>query len=188
MKRELTGKLVEKPSLSLPSKDHAIYWDQSLSRLGLMITGKGHKSWSVQYRAGGRSRRIMLDGRPQPEASPRSGSRHFEPSRLEGDDPAAAKKKAQDSKDRHVRRHRGELPACRSKEPSIGRFVTPNVSSVLPEFRDKPIGEIRRRNIASLLDAIVGENGEVIVTGLEDSGVHDDEPNVRCPSATSARL
>jgi hypothetical protein len=62
MKRELTAKLVEKPSLSLPSKDHAIYWDQSLGRLGLMITGKGHKSWSVQYRAGGRSRRIMLDG------------------------------------------------------------------------------------------------------------------------------
>jgi len=52
MKRELKAKVVEKPSLSLPSKDHAIYWDQSLGRLGLMITGKGHKSWSVQYRAG----------------------------------------------------------------------------------------------------------------------------------------
>src|ERR1700733_5444330 len=30
--------------------------------------------------------------RRHPQASPRSGSRHFEPSRLEGDDPAAAKK------------------------------------------------------------------------------------------------
>jgi integrase len=33
---------------------------------------------------------------------------------------------------------------------------------VLPEFQDKPIGEIRRSNIASLLDAIVEENGEVM--------------------------
>ena len=33
---------------------------------------------------------------------------------------------------------------------------------VLPELRDKPIGEIRRSNIASLLDVVVEENGEVM--------------------------
>jgi hypothetical protein len=161
MKRKLTAKLVEKPSLSLPSKDHAIYWDQSLGRLGLMITGKGHKSWSVQYRAGGRSRRIMLDG-ISTSSKPAIRLTAFEPSRLEGDDPAAAKKKARDSKDRHVRRHRGELPACRSKEPSIGRFVTPNARASCLNFAISRSARSGAETSPVCLDAIVGENGEVI--------------------------
>ena len=47
MKRDLTAKLVEKPPLPPASRDRVIYWDQSLSRLGLMVTNKGHKSWIV---------------------------------------------------------------------------------------------------------------------------------------------
>jgi len=99
---------------------------------------------------------------PQPQASPRPGSRHFEPSRLEGDDPAAAKKKARDSKDRHVRRHRGELPACRSKEPSIGRFVAPNARASCLNFAISRSARSGAETSPVCLDAIVGENREVI--------------------------
>jgi hypothetical protein len=56
------GEACRKALLVTAVKGPRDLWDQSLGRLGLMITGKGHKSWSVQYRAGGRSRRIMLDG------------------------------------------------------------------------------------------------------------------------------
>jgi hypothetical protein len=37
-----------------------IYWDDGLPSFGLMVTRNGHKSYVVQYRAGGQSRRMDL--------------------------------------------------------------------------------------------------------------------------------
>ena len=93
MKRELTAKLVEKPPLPPALKDRAIYWDRSLSRLGLMVTDKGHKSWIVQYPVGGRSRRITLDGVLSLKEA-RDNAHDILSPVAKGNDPAAAKRKA----------------------------------------------------------------------------------------------
>ncbi len=37
-----------------------IYWDAAMPGFGFMVTANGHKSYVVQYRAAGRSRRMHL--------------------------------------------------------------------------------------------------------------------------------
>jgi integrase len=162
MKRELTAKFVERPDLPPASKDRVIYWDQSLRRLGLMVTGKGHRSWIVQYRAGGRSRRVTLDGILSLKEA-RDKAHDILSQVAKGDDPAAAKRKARSAKvdtfsaiaESYLRIGAKNLRSAALYRRTLERLV-------LPHFRDKPIGEIRRSNIASLLDAIVEENGEVM--------------------------
>jgi hypothetical protein len=56
MKHKLTSGFIA--NLPAPAKDRAIYWESSF---GLMVTAKGHKSFVVQYRAGGISRRMSLN-------------------------------------------------------------------------------------------------------------------------------
>jgi hypothetical protein len=162
MKRDLTAKLVEKPPLPPTSKDRVIYWDQSLSRLGLMVANKGHKSWIVQYRVGDRSRRITLDGVLDLKEA-RDKAHDILSQVAKGDDPAAAKSKARTAKvdtfgaiaESYLRIGAKNLRSAALYRRTLERLV-------LPEFRDKPIGEIRRSNIASLLDDIVEQNGEVM--------------------------
>jgi hypothetical protein len=93
MKLVLAAKLAEKPPLPPAPTDRVIYWDQSLDRLGLMVTDKGHKSWIVQYRVNGRSRRITLD-RILSLKEARDRAHEILSQVAKGDDPAAAKRKA----------------------------------------------------------------------------------------------
>jgi integrase len=162
MKRELTAKFVEKPPLPRVAQDRAIYWDQSLSRLGLMVTSRGHKSWIIQYRMGGRSRRVTLDGILSLKEA-RDQAHEILSQVAKGDDPAGAKRKARAAKvdtfgaiaESYLRIGAKNLRSAALYRRTLERLV-------LPEFQDKPIGEIRRSNVASLLDAIVEENGVVM--------------------------
>jgi integrase len=161
MKRDLTAKFVEKPPLPPTSNDRAIYWDQSLSRLGLMVTGKGHKSWIVQYRVSGKSRRITLDGVLSLKEA-RDKAHDILSQVAKGDDPAAAKKARTAKVDTFGAIAESYLRIGAKNLRSAALYRRTLERLVLPEFRDKPIGEIRRSNIASLLDDIVEHNGEVM--------------------------
>jgi hypothetical protein len=41
--------------------DRTIFWDTKTSGFGLQVTAAGHKSFVIQYRADGRSRRMAID-------------------------------------------------------------------------------------------------------------------------------
>ena len=46
--------------LETPGAGRTTFWDEGLPGFGLMVTANGHKSYVVQYRASGRSRRMHL--------------------------------------------------------------------------------------------------------------------------------
>src|SRR5690349_4677037 len=59
MKTKLTPAFVLRAPL--PERgDRAIYWDEGLPGFGLIVTANGHKSFVVQYRANGVSRRLTF--------------------------------------------------------------------------------------------------------------------------------
>src|SRR5262249_49355777 len=57
MKHKLTPGFVAKPPLPDEGRDRVTYWE---GNFGLMVTSKGHKSFVVQSRAKGQSRRMSL--------------------------------------------------------------------------------------------------------------------------------
>jgi hypothetical protein len=161
MRRELTAKFVERPDLPPSPKDRVIYWDQFFRRLGLMVTCTGHRSWIVQYRADGGSRRITLDGILSLKEA-RDKAHDVLSQVAKGIDPAA-KRKAKAAKEdtfgviaeNYLRIGAKNLRSAALYRRTLDRLV-------LPEFRHTPIGKIRRSDIASLLDVIVEDNGEVM--------------------------
>jgi hypothetical protein len=76
MRQKLTPTVVlnAKPA---PGAERTIFWDETLPGFGLMATANGHKSFVFQYRTGGVSRRMKLDGeflRHESEREKKSGS------------------------------------------------------------------------------------------------------------------
>jgi hypothetical protein len=60
MRKKLTPAFCQKATAE-PGAERTIYWDETLSGFGLCVTATGHRSFVVQYRTNGRSRRMVLD-------------------------------------------------------------------------------------------------------------------------------
>ena len=60
MRIRLTPAFAARATTTTPDTARTTYWDAGMPGFGLMVTANGHRSYVVQYRAAGRSRRMHL--------------------------------------------------------------------------------------------------------------------------------
>jgi integrase len=157
MKTNLSPPFVERAEAE-PGKDRSIYWD-TLDGFGLMVTAAGHKSYVVQYRANGRSRRMTL------KANLKLGEARKEAKAIlgkvaEDGDPLAEKRKAAAAADNTLQsvcenyfaREGKKLRTVSDRQRTLHRLVYPKLGT-------RQIEDIERKDIVRLLDKIEDENG-----------------------------
>src|SRR6516162_7805981 len=92
MKTNLSPAFIERAEAE-PGADRSIYWDTALPGFGLMVTANGHKSFVVQYRANGRSRRQTISAQLKLREA-RNEARAIMGRVAKGGDPLDEKRKA----------------------------------------------------------------------------------------------
>jgi integrase len=165
--KRLTDLFVDK--VKPPARGRVEYFDSVFGGLALRVTDRGHKSWSVFYRMGGRLRRFTLGSCPPIKLAQarREASDALERAR-QGTDPALEKKAQrlspspeadtfrvllQDYLDRYARKNMAPATYKETKR-SLER-------DVLPQWRDRPISKITRGDVIGLVDAIAARGAEV---------------------------
>jgi integrase len=140
-------------------RERVVYWDEAMPGFGLMVTGRGHKSYVVQYRANSRSKRMHLKaGLTLSEA--RKEAKAILGAVAKGGDPLGERRKAEraDSDtlkaivEEYLSREGGRLRTIDERRTVLKRLV-------LPKLGARQIGDISRSDIARLLDRIADENG-----------------------------
>ncbi len=164
----LTAKNVAKLTLPPGKQDH-IQWDIEVRGFGYRLragaSGKVLRSWIVQYRAGGGTRRVLLGSASVLAAeAARAAAKKLLAAVALGQDPQA---------ERAERRHRDRLTLravideyLQAKRPDVraNTFILMRRYLTGPYFRTlhgKPVDGITRKDIATRLLAIVGDNGSV---------------------------
>ena len=123
-----------------------------------MVTNSGHKSWVVQYRAGGKSHRITRKERFFSLEEARAKALETLSKVARGEDPAI--KAAKDPTLSEIAENYLRIEGKRFRSSALYRRTLQRL--VLPKLGKMPIGKIERLQIANLLDRIVEENGEVM--------------------------
>lgn len=159
----LTPQFVKKAAAA-EGAARTIYWDTGLEGFGLMVTATGHKSWVVQYRAKGASRRYTIPGKLT-LAKARKKARAVQGAVAEGRDPVTEerRKKAEPANtlkaiaEEYLRREekKGELRSLGERRRIFERYLYPKLGS-------RQIGDIKRSDITRLLDKIENDNGPVM--------------------------
>ena len=158
MRAKLTPQLLASAKAE-PGANRTIVWDTSLPSFGLVVTAAGHRSYVVQYRANGRSRRMAI------KATLGLGEARKEARAILGKvakdrDPLAERRKAEASADntlqsvteKYFQREGKKLRRVKERQRTLARLV-------LPRLGAKQIEDVRRSDIVSLLDRIEDENG-----------------------------
>jgi integrase len=171
MRVKLTPTFIEKAPLP-SSGDRVIYWDDSQRGFGLAVTKAGHRSFLVQYRVANRSRRMHLgaatrDGLSAARdrarkllgdvAGGRALRRPFDPL-VERRKEEALRRGANSLRavcDAYFEFRGDDLRSAEQQKAHLERLVYPTLGRRL-------IGEIRRKDIVTLLDGIAEENGPVM--------------------------
>jgi integrase len=139
-------------------KDRTLYWDASLPGFGLMVMAKGHRSYVAQYRANGQSRRVTLANAAQVDLeAARKQARKLFGEVAGGQDPAAEKRKVERYTlkavcENYLAREGDKLRSLQTRQATLTRLV-------YPVLGERPIEEVRRRDIAALLDKVQDERG-----------------------------
>jgi integrase len=156
MKSKLTPGLVLRAACE-PGKPRTYIWDTELKGFGLLITSNNSKSYVVQYRAGGRSRRMTLSGTLGVAEAKREAKKILgEVAR--GNDPAELRRKqAAEGTFRAIAENyfRHEGPKLRSLAERRRVFER----LIYPTFAARQIDSIARRDVIHLLDKVEDQNG-----------------------------
>jgi integrase len=163
MRAKLTPQLVASVKAD-PTTDRTIIWDESLPNFGLVITAAGHRSFIVQYRANGRSRRMAI------KATLRLGEARKEARAILGKvakdrDPLTERRKAEASAEntlqsvaeKYFQREGKTLRTVKERRRTLARLVFPRLGA-------KQIEDIKRSDIVKLLDRIEDESGPAMAS------------------------
>ena len=142
--------------------DRTIFWDTQTRGFGLQVTAAGHRSFVIQYRANGRSRRMAIDGVLGLEAA-RKRAKILLGEVAHDRDPLserrAARARVEDTfqaiAESFFAREGKKLRTGEDRRQAMARLVYPVMGAV-------PIADIRRSDIVRLLDRIEDENGPVM--------------------------
>src|SRR5260370_947431 len=182
MRQKLTPAFVLSPPM--PSKGRIVYWDTTQRGFGLRVTSTGHKSYVVQYRAGGgRSGTDRLATIP---ATLKLDDARKEAKKIAGDvakggDPVAGKREEQEARKLAVDSTVKAVVesyftiACGMVRDEDGRTTfNGRLRSaawqmryvfeplVYPRIGDIQIQELKRSQIVTMLDQIARKNGPVM--------------------------
>jgi integrase len=132
------------------------FWDEAMPGFGLMVAHNGHKSYVVQYRAGGRSKRMHLKtGLTLSDA--RREAKAILGAVAKGGDPLTERRKAESGTlkaifEEYLAREGNQLRTIHERRTVLERLV-------LPKLGSRQINDITRTDIVRLLDRIADENG-----------------------------
>jgi integrase len=141
--------------------DRTIFWDSRTPGFGLQVTAAGHRSFVIQYRANGRSRRMAIDGVLSLEAA-RKRAKALLGEVAHDRDPLAERRaniaREQDTfqavSESYFAREGKKLRTGEERRQTLARLVYPIIGA-------RPIADIRRSDIVLLLDRIEDKNGPV---------------------------
>jgi integrase len=163
--KKLTDLFVDR--VKPPKRGRDEYFDAVFGGLALRVTDRGHKSWSLFYRMGGRLRRFTLGNYPpiKPAQARREAGDALERAR-QGIDPAVEKKARrlsaesdtfgillQDYLERYARKNTAPAMFKETKRTIECDF--------LPVWRDRPISGITRRDVIDVIDGIAARGAEI---------------------------
>jgi integrase len=165
MRVNLTPAFVLKAPLPTAG-DRVVYWDEGLPCFGLMVTGSGHKSYVVQYRAGGHSRRMTFKADERGGLSLDKAKREARAvigAATKGGDPLTERRKAERAGGNTLEAvcnefldQAGHLRSIEQRRATLKRLVYPKLGK-------RPIGDIKRKSdVVKLLDKIAADKGPVM--------------------------
>jgi integrase len=168
MRTALTAAFV-KTATADPGKDRTIYWDSTKPGFGLVVTQNGAKSYVIQYRAGGQSRRLTLDANALSLDDARREAKKHQGDIERGKDPLAEKRASvaavATAKTNTLRvvacdyfkREGKKIRTMKERQNTFERLV-------FPKLGDRQIDDIKRSDIVRLLDDIEENRGPVRAT------------------------
>lgn len=167
-KQKLTADRVAKAKPDPEIKNNpTFFWDTELGNFALSVSPKGRKVYCIQYRANHVSRRMTIgkaDRLSVEEA--RKLARKYLSQVDQGSDPLVEKRRKIDAEkntfravaERYLTREAKRLRSIKVRRQTIERHL-------YPTFGGWPITDIRRTNIASLLDGVEDEHGPTAADG-----------------------
>jgi integrase len=160
MRTKLTPGFV-KTATAIDGKDRTIFWDQTISGFGLMVTAAGSRSYVVQYRSGRSSRRLTIDGVLSLDEA-RKQAKMTLGSVAKGGDPLAERRAELAAGADTLRSITEEYLARESKRlRSHAQRRSVLVRLVFPKLGARPIADIKRSEIVRLLDHVEDTAGPV---------------------------